>query len=163
MKLKLILMLSLSVIFILNTAMSCEEDYDLEDAFFNITSIEAYNINNEGEYPFISDEPIRKEAYVIGIKRFDDIKHDSDTQYNYILEKPIVSEKIICLTDLSDKYTAGSDVTGIFIKSGSRSDKTDYIYVLREKINPGTHSFKIVAILTDDSILEAITSPVELY
>lgn len=156
---KIKLLLFLSCVFVLNVAMRCDDDYDEDRERMNILRIEAFNLNNEGQDPVLSDDPIKKEAYVIGIERITDAQKE---EYYYIPNDTVESEKIYTLNNLNAQYPAGSDVTSLFVKMpyGSWSK---YMYALRKEIEPGVHSFKIVLSCTNGNVFETSTTPINLY
>ncbi len=81
MKLKLYLLIS--IVFILNIAMKCDEKDAEETIPPKLIGIEIYNVNNEGKNPIVSDEPIKKEAYIIAISY---LEEDEYTHADYYLQ-----------------------------------------------------------------------------
>ncbi|WP_419033022.1 hypothetical protein [Dysgonomonas gadei] len=164
MKLKISLYLLISLVFLLNTAMSCDEKEGGEPIVITITGIELYNINNEGQGPVISDEPIKKEAYLIGIRYVYVIEENEETiEYYYRIGGDIKSEQIVSNVDIGEEYPAGSDISGLFTKTPFAPQPLDYAFVLRKSIPAGTYSFKVILTTNEDKVIEVSTNPIELY
>ncbi|MBK5719632.1 DUF5034 domain-containing protein [Dysgonomonas sp. Marseille-P4677] len=154
---RLIISLLLSVILILNTAMKCDEDYS-DPINVNLIGLEIYNVNNEGQYPIISDEPIKKEAYMIGVKQLT----DGDEPRYYQLVEQIETKTISCDIDIDHEHPAGSDITDFFIRTSYKPHDLTYSYVLRKEIPAGTYSFKVI-VTTANQVFESQTTPIDLY
>ena len=154
---RLLIRLLLSIVFILNTAMSCDEDY-ADTVKVNLIGVEAHNVNNEGQNPVISDMPIKKEAYVIGVRQLT----DSEVVHVYDLVEPIVSETISCNIDIDKEHPAGTDITNFFVRSYYKGDGLTYSYVLRKEIPAGKYSFKLV-VATASKVFETETTPIDVY
>lgn len=150
----------LSAIFILNVAMKCEGWDDIEPPTVDISRVDIANVDNAGEKPFISSEPIKKEAYMLGVKYIGDT--DDEVSY-YAFKENVRSEKIFCNTDFDAEHPAGSDVTRFFKKTSYTPQGLDYAFLLRKVPQAGTYSFKIVSQISECKIFEASTEPVELY
>jgi hypothetical protein len=161
MKLKLIQLFALSIIFILNTATSCEDTYETID--IEVKEIKLYNINNEGARPLISDEPIKKEAYMIGISYIGEKEEETSNGYRYVIKEDFKSQIISCDKDINTQYPAGSDISKLFTKTNYKVFETNYSFVLREAIQAGVYTFKVVITTADDKVIEASTNPIELY
>lgn len=165
--------LAIAMIFVSLTAFYCEDTshYDYIDNPVEMVDILAENLNFEGEEAFISDEPIRKEAFVIGVTY---IVEDTVDLGQQKYPRPIAYSdriykdftwKILCNSDFNNEYPAGSDVTKLF-----RVNTLNY-YIpnefksslfLRGTPLEGEHSFTIQAIFGDKTI-ETQTKPVRLY
>ncbi|MDU1889701.1 MAG: hypothetical protein E6767_03345 [Dysgonomonas sp.] len=159
MKLKTSLLLS--IIFILCNGMSCDDGDESDHG--NLLGFQLVNLNNEGEAPFFSRGPIKKEAYAIGIIYF----IDRERKYDHLSFENVeygATGKIYCNTDFNHEYLAGSDISDIFIHSEKTdSAGVDALFLLKEIPQAGNHSFKIVYTLKDGTIIESSTEPIELY
>ncbi|SBV97832.1 DUF5034 domain-containing protein [uncultured Dysgonomonas sp.] len=162
MKLKISLYLLISFLFLLNTAMSCDEKEGGEPKAVTIKAIELYNINNEGQGPVISDEPIKKEAYMIGIRYLIE-ENEETTGLYYRVSDNIKSEQIVSNVDIGEEYPAGSDISGLFTKTSYTSILLDNAFVLKKSIPAGTYSFKVILTTKEDKVMEASTNLIELY
>lgn len=157
---KFIISLLISIVFILNTGMSCDDDY-AEPVKVELTSVEIYNINNEGQYPIISDEPVKKEAYMIGVKYVTEVEGEAGTGYRF--QPQIKSEQIFTNVDIDTEYPAGSDVSSLFVRTIYMPKGLDHAFVMKKVIPAGTYSFKLIVTTNDDKIFEVSSNPIKLY
>jgi len=162
------------------TATTCY-DYDhSEEAITSLKTVSLVHYNNEKESPVIADPPrVKKEAYILGILLECEEIERAD---KYKLEKPVKEIKIFTQTNFTDKYLKGSEITDCFknypknLHDISPSDihkpdtvnfmnysKLTIYKALRTIPEPGEYQFSAVIVLSDDSTLEAICDPVNLY
>lgn len=154
--------LIVSCILVLNCAMTCDDDNYEPVIYDSIVSITAQNANNEGKYPFLSDEPIKKEAYVIAMAYLvkDSLGHVFPlTTHRSLKER--YKLKVITENEFDNEYQAGSDVTSLFTVYHTPVDTCMHQLILRRIPNPGIHSFTVEMHL-EDTILTGQTKPVEL-
>jgi len=116
--------------------------------------VKIYNMNNEKEYPFLSDDPIRKEAYGIeieyGVKKTNHLSLSENVgsdEYEYYPSldffTDIKDQKIFCNTNLNSDLPPGSDITRYFSIIRNGVNGSDSRYILRIIPDPGIHSFKV--------------------
>ncbi|MDR2907740.1 MAG: hypothetical protein LBU91_07120 [Bacteroidales bacterium] len=141
---------------------SCAKDSKDRDSWndsvvpVDLTSIEAVNIDNSGEFPVAASTEINKNAYMLGVKwvtkltpstgddKFvtDPIRKGEDTYeslgYGF-------SYAIKCNTQFSTDIPAGSYVSKFFKKVDSKyvPNDIDEGFVLLTAPDPGPHSFTI--------------------
>ena len=121
----------------------------------SMVGIEAVNIDNSGEYPELSNLPVRKEAYMVGVKWItehtvsdDDkfitgiIKEGTQT-YNSLSDK--YKKAIKCNTDFSASIPAGSYVSKFFKEIDRKylPADVDEGFVLLVAPIAGEHSFRV--------------------
>lgn len=160
MKLKLYLLIS--IVFILNIAMKCDEKDAEETIPPKLIGIEIYNVNNEGKNPIVSDEPIKKEAYIIAISYLEEDEY-THADYYYNITGSIKSERIYCNVDIGTEYPAGSEISKLFSKIIFGPKPYSHAFVLRKSIPVDTYIFKVVVTDNEDKVFEASTNPIELY
>ncbi len=147
----------LAIIFLLNSAMSCDDE--LEPVYFKLTGIGAYNINNEGEFPFVTEKAVKKEAYMIGIKWIAD---GNDNLYRFEIQgSPEI--KIFCNADFDEQHAAGSDITSYFKPARYLPEKISEGLALLKVPAPGKYSFKVKVFLDDGDYFEYDTPLIDLY
>ncbi|HCO67825.1 MAG TPA: hypothetical protein DIT04_08755 [Dysgonomonas sp.] len=146
-------------------ATSCPDDL----LYVQLVDIELYNLDFSGEKMTESSEPIKKEAYVIGIKYL--VKHDyegfGDKTWYYHPDKEYGNSEIITnikrnptvltLSDFNEDYPAGSDISHLF--TYGRSDyyeEMSLLLVLNAVPDPGIHSFKVKLPTENNLIIEEI-------
>lgn len=157
------LMLALSCIFVLNCAMQCDDgDFYYKETYDSLVEIKVHNVNNEGKSPFLSDDPIKKEAYVIAVAYMvkDSLQHVFPIrEYQGLVEEPQL--KIITVNEFNDEYQAGSDITSLFTFYPGSIDIYSQQLILRYSPKIGIYSF-IVEAHFQDTVLIAETNPIEL-
>lgn len=160
MKIKLILPLVL--IFCLFSATTCD-DPPFEPSVIELKGIELNHYDNSMEKMFRSDKPIKKEAYVIGVK-YVIKKLDNSNKNNYSrFPTNIKKRKIYTLNDFDKNHPKGSDVSNFFTTwSNPNTTDADVILVLNKIPLPGAYAFKIEYECTDATIIQE-TTPVVLY
>jgi len=120
----------------------------------SLVGIQAVNIDNSGEFPIVSVSPIKKEAYMIGVRWIT----EHTTSEDDFITGPIrqgqrtpdrVSDqfrkRIIAITPFGPSIPAGSNVSSFF-KEISRHflpAGIDEGFVLLVAPTPGEHSFRI--------------------
>ena len=135
-----------------------EGDYDpwFDDVIpVSMTGIEAVNIDNSGAYPEISDLPVRKEAYMVGVKWITDHTVSDDDKfitgvikegaapYSSLSDK--YKKAIRCNTDFSASIPAGSYVSKFFKEMDRKylPADVDEGFVLLVAPVAGDHSFRV--------------------
>lgn len=156
MKIKIVLLIV--TIFLINVATTCEKEED--PVYVNLVGINVSNVNNEGKYPTISDERVKKEAYMIGVKYVTDAKNP---KYNYAIKDSIESIKILSNSNIDTEHPAGSDLTNYFIKTTYAPDGINYSLLLKKSISPGVYSFRIILSCTNGKTFDESTNSIELY
>lgn len=157
---------TLILLFPLLTTVSCME----EQPQALLVGMDVCNLDNADVNMTISDRPIKKEAYVIGVKYRLKVEGSEELQYfdPNLVDAPIIANVkdnplIYCNNDFNEEYPAGSDITKFFT-FGSRDDMgLNLILVLKKAPAVGSHSFKIRFLCTDNTVVEQNTSPVNLY
>ncbi len=135
-----------------------------------LTGIEAFNINNEGAVPIVTDLPVRKEAYMIGVKFFLDDSRPGGDQYVTPAERDSYNDRvgnsyqtrIYCNTAFDDKNPAGSNISQYFKSIKYIPGNLDQGFVLLATPQSGQHSFKVVY-YSDGQMYSYDTDMVELY
>lgn len=163
--------LTLAMIFVTFTAFYCGHDEDPPDNGVDMVELIADNMNFEGEKAFISDEPIKKEAFIIGLNYMvqDTVRVEGNNasrpkEFNDVFYKHF-DLKVISNTDFNAEYPEGSDVTKLFLERKlyrSYLDSHEGCLILRGIPVEGEHSFTVQAIFSD-TIIEAKTNLVKLY
>lgn len=120
----------------------------------HLAGIESVNINNEGKYPFTTTEPVKKEAFMIGIRWVTD---DSNPDGNQAITGPIeigvssyknitenYTKRIYCNTVFNSRNPEGANVSQYFKAVTYLPAHVDEGFVLLVAPDPGDHSFKVV-------------------
>jgi hypothetical protein len=120
-----------------------------------LTGIEAVNIDNTGEYPEVSAEAVKKEAYVLGVRWVTD---HVITENDKFITGPITEgsqnygqlglpyqKAIMCLTPFSAGIPAGTYVSKFFKEIDSRylPVGVDEGFALLVAPDAGEHSFRV--------------------
>ena len=137
-----------------------------------LAGIESVNINNAGKHPFTTTEPVRKEAYMIGVRWVTD---NSDPDGNQSITGPIVAgsynyrniadsytKRIYCNTVFNSRNPAGANVSQYFKGITYLPAGIDEGFVLLVAPDPGDHSFKVVFTKGNERF-EYDTKPINLY
>lgn len=120
-----------------------------------LKGIEAVNIDNSGEFPVVSAAPVKKEAYMLGIKWVadnipgDDDRYitgpiyEGDQTYGSIADN--YSKAVRCLDQFNADIPAGKYVSKFFkeIDRGYLPADVDEGFVLLVAPDPGEHSFRV--------------------
>ena len=122
----------------------------------SLKGIEAVNIDNSGELPVVSNSPIKKEAYMVGIKWItDNTPSDEDSKF---ITGPIkkgerlyrdlsnkYSKAIMCNTQFNANIPAGKYVSKFFkeIDRNYLPEDINEGFVLLVAPEPGLHSFRV--------------------
>ena len=108
MKTKNIFYAGLCALFMLTSAMCCDDDDS--EGIIELTGIKLNQYNNTGAYPVIIENgQCPKEAYLIRISPILETYYSTN-----ILKSPIIAFRIITLTDFNEDYPAGSDIYKLF-------------------------------------------------
>lgn len=167
---KIKIYLSIALVFIACMATSCPEKE--QDVY--LIGIELLNFDNAGENMIESDEPINKEAFVIGIRYKVCYTSDKEGKYPEYYSKDTYGDakvitnlsanpKIICNNDFDEEYPAGSDVSKFFKFGTDKDINQDLLLILTTPPAPGTYSFKVVYHCSDNTVIEKNTNPVTLF
>lgn len=181
MKTKNTIYAGLCMLFLLTTAMYCEEG-TLEE-INEISDIKLIQYDNSGEYPvIIENDQCPKEAYLVRITPLYEFRCDVN-----ILKSPIIAFRIITLTDFNKDYPAGSDIYRLFkeyppvlleenfdgssLGSDSLQDGEpitilgtgSFYKVLLTYPQPGIYQFRVELEMEDGSLISKETDPVHLY
>lgn len=175
-------------VFILCTAMTCEDDFDdydytLKSTPCRLTDINLYHINNEGSLPLPANEKVKKDAYMLAIELITEkeefVPLPSEPSYSRLREG-ITRISIICENSSGKALQAGKDISDYFQDYPlpllrQKRDSTllgDTIYnvdnnifykALTKHSNAGIYGFKVVITLTNGTVIEKKTSKIELY
>lgn len=120
-----------------------------------LAGIEAVNIDNSGEFPVVSVAPIKKEAYMLGVKWIadnlpaDDDKYvtgpisEGERTYGRIADG--YAKAIVCLTQFNDRIPAGSYVSSYFkpIDRNYLPADVDEGFVLLVAPDAGVQAFRV--------------------
>ena len=122
----------------------------------SLVGIETVNIDNSGELPAISNSPIKKEAYMVGIKWI--TEHTPSDEYDKFITGPInrgehlyndlsnrYSKAIKCNTQFNATIDSGKYVSKFFKEIDGKylPAEIDEGYVLLVAPDPGIHSFRV--------------------
>ena len=135
-----------------------------------LAGIESVNVNNEGRYPLATTEPVKKEAYMIGIRWITD---NSDPDGDQSITGPVeaganryqniadnYTKRIYCNTVFNNRNPAGANVSQYFKAVTYLPAGVNEGFVLLVAPDPGDHSFKVV--YTDNSTGESYEYDTEL-
>lgn len=120
-----------------------------------LKSIEAVNVDNSGEFPLVTASPVKKEAYMIGIKWVADNTPSDDDKfitgpipegeqtYNSIADDYLKAVK--CNTQFNADIPAGKYVSKFFkaIDRNYLPADVNEGFVLLVSPDPGEHSFRV--------------------
>lgn len=121
----------------------------------DLVGIETVNVDNSGEFPMPTDAPIKKEAYMMGVKWLTD---NTPTEGDKFITGAIregyrpygstadgYSKAIMCLTQFNEKIPAGTYVSKFFkaIDRDYLPADVDEGFVLLVAPDPGEHSFRV--------------------
>lgn len=115
-----------------------------------LTGIEAMHVDNAGEFPVVSGDPIKKEAYMLGVKwKTSQIPGEDDK----FVTDPVkggggtadYSKAIICLTPFNVDIPAGTYVSSFFKEADGHflPEEVDEGFVLLVTPDPGQHAFRV--------------------
>ena len=120
-----------------------------------LKGIEAVNIDNSGEYPIVSTLPVKKDAYMVGIKWItDNTPTDDDKFITGVIKKgkhlySSVSDKYLKAIKCNDQFNAdipaGKYVSKFFKEINRKYLPADINegFVLLVAPDPGVHSFRV--------------------
>ena len=121
----------------------------------DLVGIETVNVDNSGEFPIQTNEPVKKEAYMVGIKWVTD---NTPTEADKFITGPIpegyrpyssvadnYSKAVMCLTQFNEKIAAGTYVSKFFkeLDRAYLPAEVDEGFVLLVAPDPGQHSFRV--------------------
>ena len=160
-------------------AAGCSEDegrdwvYDDPVIPVYLAGIESININNEGQHPFTTTNPVKKEAYMIGVRWVTDNSDPDGNQsitgpievgsYNYRSIADNFTKRIYCNTVFNSRNPEGANVSQYFKKVTYLPAGIDEGFVLLVTPTPGEHSFKVVYTNNKGEKYEYDTELIELY
>jgi len=138
-----------------------------------LAGVESVNVNNAGQYPLITVEPIPKEAYMIGIRWITD---NSDPDGEQSITGPVEAGKqlyqniangytrrIYCNTVFNSSNPAGANVSQYFKEVKYLPAGIDEGFVLLFSPTPGDHSFKVEYTNRNGEKFEHDTELIKLY
>ncbi|MDR1156615.1 MAG: DUF5034 domain-containing protein [Bacteroidales bacterium] len=138
-----------------------------------LSGIESVNINNAGQYPFTTTEPIKKEAYMIGIRWVTD---NSDPDGDQSITGPVntgesryqniadnYTKRIYCNTVFNSRNPAGANVSQYFKEVNYLPAGINEGFVLLVAPDAGEHSFRVVYTNEDGEQHEYDTELIKLY
>lgn len=133
-----------------------ESDWDAPVIPVSLRDIETVNIDNSGEIPVITDSPIKKEAYMVGIRWITDNVPDDDLdkfitdpiqkgEHLYSMLSAGYSKAIRCNTRFNSDIPAGKYVSKFFkeINRNYLPKDVNEGFVLLVAPDPGEHSFRV--------------------
>ena len=138
-----------------------------------LAGIESVNINNEGKYPFTTTQPVKKEAYMIGIRWItDNSDPDGDQEitgpieigryrYHNIADK--FTKRIYCNTVFNNRNPKGANVSQYFKAVTYLPPGINEGFVLLVAPDPGEHSFKVIYTNSSGESFEYDTERIKLY
>ncbi len=121
----------------------------------SLKGIEAVNIDNSGEYPIVSVLPVKKEAYMLGVRWIAD---NTPTDADKFITDPIrqgeqaygsiadgYSKAVMCLSQFNSGIPAGTYVSKFFKEINRNYLPADVNegFVLLVAPDPGLHSFRV--------------------
>jgi hypothetical protein len=142
----------------------------------SLVGIETVNIDNSGELPLISDFPVKKEAYMVGIKWI--TEHTPSEDDDKFITGPIwegehlyrnlsnkYSKAIKCLTQFNATIPAGKYISKFFkeIDRNYLPEDIDEGYVLLVVPDTGMHSFRVEYYERDSLKFFHDTPPIRFY
>lgn len=171
---KLILFVTLTAIV---SGCSKSQDDSWNDPVIPVTlrGIEAVNIDNSAEYPVVTASPVKKEAYMIGIKWVaDNVPTDDDKfitgsirqwEQSHLSIANSYSKAIMCLTQFNADIPAGKYVSKFFkeINRNYLPADVDEGFVLLVAPDPGEHSFRVEYYDGEELKFSYDTRPIEFF
>ncbi|NDW12897.1 DUF5034 domain-containing protein [Bacteroides sp. 214] len=167
----------ITLLSLLMTACSGSDDgWDDPVIPLTLKGIEAVNIDNAGEFPLVASSPIKKEAYMLGVKWVtsnvpddDDDKFITDPiqqgeqTYNVIASD--YSKAIKCNTQFNADIPAGKYVSKFFKEVAREYLPADVNegFALLVAPDPGIHSFTIEYYLDEELKFSYETSLIEFF
>lgn len=150
---KLFLLITLTFVI---AGCSKNESWDEPVIPVSLVGIEAVNIDNSGEFPIVSASPIKKEAYMVGIKWITDNTPSNDDdkfitgaipkgEHTYSGLSSNYSKAIKCNTQFNANIPAGSYVSKFFkeINSNYLPAEINEGFVLLVAPDAGPQSFRV--------------------
>lgn len=180
------LLLLVSLLFWVATAMTCEGERDERiEIQCVVKDITLHHWDNAGEFPVEAIEAkILKEAYLLDICVWaeitdDESNADRDNFYAFnVLSDDIKKISIFTDVDFNEKYPAGAEVTSCFSdypkamegyqQTGDTANEESILYKRIHKAllttpQPGEYRFRVVLTLESGETIEQVSEPVTLY
>jgi len=138
-----------------------------------LAGIESVNVDNAGQYPFITADPIKKEAYMIGIRWITDDSNPNgdqsitgpvevgESRYRNIADQ--YTKRIYCNTVFNSRNPAGANVSQYFKEVIYLPAGINEGFVLLVVPDPGEHSFKVEYINKEGERHTYNTELIKLY
>lgn len=168
--------LMLALVAILVAGCSSDDGWDSPVIPVSLVGIEAVNIDNSGEYPVTTNSPIKKEAYMIGIKWItSNTPNDNDDKF---ITPPVrewentygsiasgYSKAIRCNTQFNPDIPAGKYVSKFFKETNRKylPADVDEGFVLLVAPDPGEHYFTIEYYSGEELVFSYDTQPVKFF
>lgn len=168
-------MIKLIIAAFLLCVVGCSVHPDWDDPVIpvHLAGIESVNINNVGQFPFITADPIKKEAFMIGIRWITD---NSDPDGDQEITGPVVAgtfrfrniadnytKRIFSNTAFNSRNPPGANVSQFFKAVRYLPAGVNEGFVLLVAPDPGEHSFKVVYTNSNGDRHEFDTELIKLY
>lgn len=157
---------------------ACSVSESWEDPVIPVTlkDIEAVNIDNSGEFPVVTNSPVKKDAYMVGIKWIADNTPDDDDDkfitdpiqkgeqtYSSIADNYLKAIK--CNTQFNADIPAGKYVSKFFKEIDRNYLPADVNegFVLLVAPDAGTHSFTVEYYVGEELKFSYQTQPIEFF
>lgn len=171
MKTKLLIGIYCCYLFLILSAMTCDE-YTPTSTQVDLSGLELFSLDSSGKLPVtIANGRCPKEAYMLRIAptyNADDADYD-----NYELNVPITAVRIFTLTDFSAEHSVGSDVSSLFrtvyralnyvFPVTSLHREYNFSLVLMTYPHPGNYQFRVELELEDGTVFSEETEMLEFY
>ncbi len=139
-----------------------------------LSDIEAVNVNNEGQHPFVTSESVHKEAFMIGIKWVTDDANPGggqtvgeglprDWKMNCYTLSSGFSKQIFSVGAFNAQNPAGSNISQYFERVKYLPTGVDEGFALLKAPDPGQHSFRVVYTGPSNQVFEFTTPLISLY
>jgi hypothetical protein len=165
------------VILLAAVAAGCSVNDGLDEPVIPVSlkGIEAVNIDNSGAFPVISNSPVKKEAYMVGIKWItDNTPTDGDKfitgsiqqgEHIYGSVADNYLKAIKCNDQFNSNIPAGKYVSAFFKEIDRKYLPADINegFVLLVAPDPGEHSFRVEYYIGDDLQFFYDTQPINFY
>ena len=156
----------------------CKKDSSWYDPVIPVSmvGIETVNIDNSGEFPIVSNYPIKKEAYMVGIQWI--TEHTPSEEDDKFITGPIsrgeqlyselgnrYSKAIKCNTQFNATIPAGKYVSKFFKEIDGKylPAEIDEGFVLLVAPDTGVHSFRVEYYERNQLVFFHDTQPIRFY
>jgi hypothetical protein len=157
----------------------CSTNGDWEDQPVipvSLKGIEAVNIDNSGEFPIVTATPVKKEAYMVGVRWIADNTPTEDDDifitgpikegkgsYGTIADN--YSKAVRCLTKFNANIPADTYVSKYFkeVDADYLPADVDEGFVLLVAPDPGIHSFRVEYYENSELKYSYETAPIEFF